>query len=772
MKNVIQLTMILWLSPLWLFGQYDLSGKVVDSETNEPLSGASISIGRSNISAITDLKGEFKLTGLTELKVDMVVSYISYKNYQATVDLPHEQLLVISLQPQPPVPLEAVVIQAVRADEKAPVAQKTIDLTEIESQHMGQDAVFTLQKLTPSVLAHSEAGTNFANYSLMRLRGIDQTRINITLNGAPLNDMMDQGVFFSNFSDFGNSIQSAQVQRGVGTSTNGTASYAGSMNFESIRLNQPEPSVEVQLLAGSFGTLRASGEVKTGLLNKKWAFYSRFTKTHSDGYKFHSGTNSNSFFFSGGYFADKDLIKLTGFAGQTQNELAYLPIFIDDIRAEPRTNYLHQDDEDDFGQQFLQLEHTHWFNQGLTLSSSLYYGGAGGDFPFGFLDEEGNLVQINYPLYNDHFGLISSITGISVSGFDLTGGLHAYAFKRKNEESILPEAPYYSDRSQKNEVSLFGKVNRSWERLGLYVDLQLRFVGLELQPDLQFLADQGVSTGSVNVPNRSWTFFSPKIGLTYQINQLFQLYSSFGRGGREPTRFDLLGSTNINASNLPTVIDQEAVQAEFVNDLEVGTRFSSEKLKGQLNFFYMNFDDEIAPTGEFIAEGFVQLRQNIADSYRSGIELEWNWQPLKAISFSGNTTFMESQVKRFAPGGSAEVFNNVTPILSPKLLANGMLNYEHEIFNLSLSGRYVSESFLELTNQEDLTMPSFFMADAQLTLKFLKKHSFGLQINNIFDKLYFTNGAPVDVDFDGLTDGPGYLVQAPRSFYGMLKLKF
>ena len=772
MKIVISLVAALWLCPLLLFGQYELTGKVVDAETNEPLPEAAISLRGSSTPALCDVYGNFKLVGFSNSQVNIAVSYLGYNSVQLDIDLPQEEPLLIRLRPTPPIALEAVVIQAVRANEMAPIAQNTIDLKEIESQHIGQDAVFTLQKLTPSILAHSESGTNFANYSLMRLRGIDQTRINITLNGAPLNDMIDQGVFFSNFTDFGNSIQSAQVQRGVGASTNGTASYAGSINFESIRLNQPKPSAEAQLLAGSFGTFRASGEVSTGLLNKKWAFYSRFTKTHSDGYKFHSGTNSNSFFFSGGYFAEKDLIKLTGFAGQTQNELAYLPIFIDDIRSEPRTNYLHEDDVDDFGQQLLQLEHTHWFNQTLTLSSSIYYGGAGGDFPFGFLDEAGNLVQINYPLYNDHLGFMSSISGVSLSGFDLAGGLHAYTFKRKNEESVLPDATYYSDRSKKNEASLFGKVNRSWDRLGLYADLQLRYVGLELQPDLQFLADQGVSTGGLNIPKRSWTFFSPKVGVTYSINELVQVYGSFGRSGREPARFDLLGSTNINASNLPTVIDEESVRAEYVNDLEMGARLNGGKLQGQLNFFYMNFDDEIAPTGEFITEGFVQLRQNIADSYRTGIELEWNWQPLKAVSFSGNTTFMKSQVKRFAPGGITEVFNNVTPVLSPEWLVNGILSYDHSIINLSMSGRYVSESFLELTNQPDLTMPSFFTADAQLTLKFLKKHSFTFQINNIFDKLYFTNGAPVDVDFDGLIDGPGYLVQAPRSFYGMLKLKF
>jgi iron complex outermembrane receptor protein len=216
--------------------------------------------------------------------------------------------------------LEEVTISAVRAAEDAPVAQVTVNRKTIERQFFGQDGAFLLENLSPSLVSYSESGTGLSNYGQMRLRGIDQTRINITLNGVPLNDMIDQGVFFSNFVDFGNSVESVQIQRGVGTSSNGVSSYAGSINFESISLANAKPSAELQFTGGSFNTLRASAEVSTGLQENRTAFYARVSRIQSDGYRYNTSTAANSLFFSGAYFGKKHAFKFTGFAGQSQNE--------------------------------------------------------------------------------------------------------------------------------------------------------------------------------------------------------------------------------------------------------------------------------------------------------------------------------------------------------------------------------------------------------------------------------------------------------------------
>ncbi len=768
--NPIAWFLVILFFPGSLFAQFLFSGKVLDADTSKPLNGASIT-ALNDKGTVTSQTGEFSLQLEAPGKIE--ISFVGYLTRYLAASSKNGIDQVIRMLPSEN--LEEVVIRAVRAESSIPVTQTTLGKAEIEAVYIGQDPVFALESRTPSVMAYSESGTGFVNYSLMRLRGIDQTRINITLDGAPLNDMIDQGVFFSNFNDFGSSMESLQMQRGVGASTNGTASYAGSLNFESARLNDPDPSAQIKLLGGSFGTFQGSGEVKTGLLKNDLAFYSRYTKTLSDGYKYHSGTNSDSYFLSGGYFGKRDLIKVTSFVGQTRNQLAYLPVFIGDIQNNPRTNYLDENDEDDFGQQFAQIQYTHWFKNSWSITSSVYYGGAGGDFPFGFRDANNSLTQINYWLKNDHFGATSYLHYQGLGKLSASGGIHAYTFRRENEERIVPDNanPYYSDASQKDELSLFAKLDYDLGDLTVYADLQLRMVSLGLTPDLDFLTDQGQNPGTVVVPDRNWTFVNPKIGLNYRLSQSWSLYTSFGRSGREPTRADILGSTNINIYNLSAVIDQNSVKPEYVNDLEFGARFEGAQFQTQANFFYMNFSNEIAPIGEFITEGFVQLRENISNSFRSGIEWEWAWQPVGPLSVDGNVTFMKSEVDEFSPNGSEEVFTQVSHILSPEWMFNGRVAYRvMEVAEISLKGRYVSDSFLELTNQENLIMPSFFVSDLHLTIWLLKTHSLSFQFNNLFDTQYFTNGAPVDQDFDGTIDGPGFLIQAPRSFMAVLRMSF
>lgn len=770
MKHLALLTIILMAAAYPLYAQYSFTGTITDQQSRDPLPGAHIQVVAKDLHDVTDDQGRFSIPGLEAGTWTLKVSFVGYETQELNVTLPAGEIHV-KLAPQ--FLLEEVVIRALRAETGLPTTQKTLSRPAIEREYWGQDAVLNLERMIPSVLAYSEAGSNFANYALMRLRGIDQTRINITLNGVPLNDMIDQGVFFSNFTDFSNNVQSVQVQRGVGTSTNGTSSYAGSINYESIAVKREKPEADLQFTGGSFGSLRASAGISSGLIRDHWAFSTRFSKTYSQGYKFHSGTKSHSLFFSGGYFGEKNLFKLTLLAGHTRNELAYLPVLIDHIKLEPRTNYLHPGDEDNFKQQLVQLQHSHRFGQGWSITSSLYYGGAGGDFPFGFDDGTGNLIQQNFPLENDHYGLMTTLSGETANDWHMDAGLHGYIFKRRNEEGFLDDKanPYYLDHSQKNELSVFAKASKHIGPWQVYGDLQLRRVNLDLRPDLEFLELQGIDTDGLMIPTRVWTFFNPKVGFTYQVSQSSQLYLSWGRNGREPTRADILGSTVIGPYNLGNVQDENSVRAEYVNDLEVGVNLARDNLKMQANVFYMTFENEIAPTGEFIPEGFVQLRQNIPRSYRTGMEIDWRWSAGESLRVEGQATFMQSGIKTFTPGGTTEIFRDVRPILSPDWLINGRADYNlWKYLSLGVSARFISDSFLELTNQKDLMMPGFFVANAHMALNW-KAHELLINLNNLFDKRYFTNGAPVDSDFDGIIDGPGYLVQAPRHVYFTLRLK-
>tara|TARA_R110001592_G_scaffold69489_5_gene213303 strand:+ start:27625 stop:29742 length:2118 start_codon:yes stop_codon:yes gene_type:complete len=674
--------------------------------------------------------------------------------------------------------LEEVTISAVRAAKNAPVAQVTVNRKEIEKQFFGQDGAFLLEKLSPSLVSYSESGTGLSNYGQMRLRGMDQTRINITLNGVPLNDMIDQGVFFSNFIDFGNSIESVQIQRGVGTSSNGVSSYAGSINFESISLANAKPSAEVQFTGGSFNTLRASAEVSTGLQENRTAFYARMSRIQSDGYRYNTSTAANSLFFSGAYYGEKHAFKFTGFAGQSQNGLGYTPVPLALIEQDPRTNLVSENDIDNFGQYLFQLQHTYRIGAKSSLVSTVYYGGAGGDFPFGYAtDSLGGFEQINYPLFNTHTGFMSNYNNKTEVAGDFSIGLHAYTFSRRNLEYIIPNrnAPYYEDESSKDEIALFAKWEKAFsigssgsENLKIYADVQLRQLALNLGADQNFLGETPA------IPTRNYTFLNPKLGISYQVNRNWQLYASFGRSGREPTRFDVLGATAVNASNIALARDVNSIQAEYVNDIEVGTRWNTESVALELNLFYMQFENEIAPIGEYIPEGFVQVFLNQQASTRQGIELNGNWdmgntfsQSPNRLNLTGQISLLQAQISSYQPAGSNETFENITPILSPQVNGQLDLNYKPiKSFSFGIGARYLGEQFMELTNNDDLVVPSSLVLNLNANWNFHQKHTLSVQVNNLTNELYYTYGAP---DFNG---GPAYFVQAPLHAYATLRLVF
>jgi len=773
----LYLLIILIFCSISVFAQTKISGKVYDLESNEPLIGATILVQNTNQGTISDIDGLFTIELKGNNQNRLIVSFVGYEPVEVEVS----ESSTLSIPLKNAYRLDEVVIQAIRGTQSGPVTKHVIKKKQIERVYVGQDALFVLEKLSPSLISYTESGTNISNYGQMRLRGIDQSRINITFNGTPLNDMIDQGVFFSNFTDFTNSAETIQVERGVGTSTNGAAAYAGSVDFQSIDLRKTELGAELQFTTGSFGTYRASAELTTGLLDNKMAFYTRFSSIHSDGYRYHSSTDAYSFFFSGGYYGEKDMVTLTAFTGQTKNGLAYLPTSISDIEEDPRTNYVNENDIDNFGQDFLQLQYTRTIAKNSSLVATLYYGAAGGDFPAGFFVSDSiysstepdgyyltdRLVQVNYPLYNDHVGFISYFSHHSTDHkLTLNTGIHLYTFKRQNIESIIPDNanPYYDERSWKNEFSLFAKAEYNFGRVSLLGDIQVRTLSLTINPDDYLLPDEPSIV-------KDWTFINPKIGLTYFIDATKDLYFFYGYSGREPTKVDILGGFQLNSSNLESVKSDD-VKAEYVNDFEGGFRIHNAIFQGQINAFYMRFTNEIAPIGIYVPEGFIQLRKNIPSSYRAGIELDWSWNILSFLSFNGNFTFMESRIEEYAPEEDPEIYTNVSQPFSPNFMGMGALVYHFKkIVDIEISGRFISESYMEPTNQAGMVLPSFFVSNMRLGVNFYKEHRVDFHFNNLFNTQYFTYGAPVDPDYDGINE-PGYFIEPPRNFFIQLLLKF
>jgi iron complex outermembrane receptor protein len=737
-----------------LFAQ-TITGKVLNKETEEPIVGANVYVQESSEGTVTGDGGTFSLDLTTDAKT-LTISYVGYKSRQVAI----EPNLTVYLRPS--IDLEEIVIQGVRAEDSDPVAETTVQQDELEQVYNGEQPTFYLEDLTPAIFSYSESGTKVANYGSMRLRGISQERINMTLNGVPLNDMIDHGVFFSNFTDISDSFESVQVQRGVGTSSNGVASYAGSINFETINIEDRDQGGQLELGMGSFDTYRMNASLSSGIINDKWSFYGSYSRILSDGFRDHTGTNAHSLFFSGGYFGENDMIKINAFDAGSKNGLGYSAVAESDLKQDPRTNYLNENDKDDFGQRLVQLQHTHIFSDKFSTTTSLYYGGSGGDYLYTYPDTDSTLAQINYPLYNDRYGAI--VNGFWDSGsWEISSGVHGYLFDRVNEESMAPnfENPYYKETSDKKEFSWFAKAEWTYNDLKLFADLQVRTLSLSINPDYSYI---GIAPeGSID---KSWTFLNPKVGLSYEVSDNITAYASAGRMGREPTRIDILGGFSLGAANYSQA-RADNFDPEYVNDYEGGIKMNYQNLALQANYFFMDFEDEIAPIGEVIAFG-VQKRRNIPDSYRTGVEVQWNYLTTSFLTLQGNLTYMQSQIDSFTTG-AGNTYRDKTPILSPEWIANGKVKlYPVDDLTIALSGKYVGESYLELTNNPELTLPSYTVFDASISYE-MDRLTVRFELNNLENDVYYSGGAPVDTNADGLSDEPGYFVNADRNFFLSLR---
>lgn len=652
-----------------------------------------------------------------------------------------------------------------------PVTQTTVTKATVERLYIGQDVQYVLERTVPSVISYSESGTAVSNYGTFRLRGIDQTRVNVTLDGVPLNDMIDQGVFFSNMGDLMNGMASVQVQRGTGLSTNGTASFAGAVGLTSPSLSlygdARKPMANVQFSGGSFNMLRGSAAVRTGSIDSSVNMYARFTTLSTDGYRRHTGTTANSAHVAARWqdATNTNSLQLTGLWGRTQNELGYYPVPKVLADADPRTNLNDSADVDDFGQHLMSLAYQHVLDENAVVSATAYMGGAGGDFFTGFRDTTG-LTLLNYPLENRHYGAMARID-VRKGDFTLRAGLHAYTFRRRNWETVAPEfnRPYYDDRTTKNELSGFTRAEYELGGLSFLADVQVRSVSMSFSAPSMLVVTE-------TLPEHRWTFVNPRVGARYALSSESDIYASFGRTSREPTRFDLLGGTQITDANLPVLRTPNTVRPEHVNDLELGFRAASEDFSLDVTAFAMFFTDEIAPIGPYIDQLFVQLRKNVESSRRLGLEVMSTVRLHRKLQAEIAATLMTSNVARFAPEniGLDTVFTNVTPILTPSAQVLATLRYQPlDQLSIEAGVRYISSSFTDLTNAAGLVLPEVVDMNARLWWNVAGEHRIGVMANNLLDRMIVTNGGST---FDGTSTVPTYFVQAGRNFMVMLDLRF
>jgi len=634
--------------------------------------------------------------------------------------------------------LQSVTVTGTRLDPKQPITNDVITGDVINAEYRGQEMTYIVAK-TPSVTVSSDGGHE-QGYTYFRLRGIDQTRLNFTLNGVPLNEPEDQGVYFSNIPMFAQNIKSLQIQRGVGTTSTGVSSYGGSLNFESK--SGYKKGGEATLTYGSFQTTTLGLSYSSGLIanNKLSLFGSAGFQTY-DGYKEHSGGSGYSFFLGGQYYGKTNRVKLTAFSGASNNQMAWFAVSESDIKKNPRTNYNSPDADDNFRQSMVQLQYIQDINETSKLTSTVYYNRLDGDWdlsliPYGAPD------MLNYQLSSDFVGgMLNYGADWQVLRLDL--GAHGNHYVRRHAMAVVPDedAPLYNNRGIRNSASGFVKVGLKLGKFTALFDAEARHTSFDY-------------VGGVPFSQLNWFFFNPKGGIVYNQTKNLRYYVYVGHSNREPTRTDMFGGED-------DLIQLTLMKPESVIDYELGTEFSiPNRLNLNFNLYFMDFTNELTLVGA-LGENGLPLMTNVENSFRSGIELDVTYTPHKNIIIGNVTTFAWNQIINDY-GGSIGVVKT-QPLYSPWCVVNQSVRYTIKNFFVGIEAVYNGKSYMDFNN--DYVIPDFFLLNATLGYELLGNMTFKVDFRNLTNQQYFTNGYVIDGERN-------FFVNAPFSAFGSINIKF
>lgn len=742
---------------------------VVRGPGQRPVDGATLIIDGAVVSR-TDSDGRFSFlyrSGTWEI----VVQHPTHRTarHVAEIGAGESDEIVIELRPVLSV-TESVTVSAIRAGDDVPVTRTDLDREEIDTLSYGQDVPQVLQ-YTPGATWYSDSGMG-SNYSYFSLRGIQQTRINMTFDGAPLNDPAEHALYFNNFHDFANDVDSIQIQRGVGTSTVGSPAYGGSVNFAS-RPFADSNSGDARVVFGSYDTRRASVSYGSGVMNSGFAIEGRLSYSDTAGYRESSGSEHRTFFLNAGWEGERSSLKFVSFTGHAESQMAFLAVEPEILAVNPRYNPLTEEDRDNFDQTFAQLQYSRVLGKKTVLNASLYYNGADGYFrlwddPFA----QNEILQ---------FGIDQYFVGSMVSATWDAGPLQASAGVHYNDfqgDHTLDASGQriYLNTGLKQTANAFGKAEYRFGRWLVYGDLQLRWA--------KFTYEGAVDLGSVD-----WTFLDPKIGFRWMASKNASMYASLGRAQREPARLDMLAGED----DATVEHDLEAVKPESVVDFEAGVNVNTARLALQANLYAMEFTDEIALTGELSDVG-LPVRRNVDDSYRRGVEVDLRWMMAPNWTLLHSANLSHNRIREWEQfydvyddqgnwiGSESIVHRNVQPLLTPEVTLNLGAEWTNRTARVALIGRYVGESFLDNTGNEELVAPSFANLDLQASYDFSRFWSGGkprltLYVNNVLDDIeqypsgysyqYFVEDAGGSLDLQGT---PYFYPLAGRTF--MAKLEF
>ena len=700
--------------------------------------------------------------------------------------------------------LQEVQVVGIRATRKTPVAFTDMNKEQLKAVNFGQDVPYLLS-LTPSVTMTSDAG-NGIGYTSLRVRGTDPSRINITANGIPMNDAESAQLYWVNMGDFASSVQSMQIQRGVGTSTNGAGAFGATLNMQTENIGV-EPFIGLDLSGGSYYSHKETLRFGTGLIGEHWGIQGRLSNIGSKGYLDRASTKLNSYFLQAGYFGENTMVKFITFNGveetyhawnytskyeqslygRTYNSCGVMGF---DENGKPTGYYNNQ--TDNYHQQNYQLIWNQRLTQELNLNAALHYTRGDGYYEeykrkrtlFEYdLDNQmtwakSDLVR-QKKMANDFYGAVASLVYNNRQNLQavLGGGWNKYdgdhyglvTWVKSPVDPLMPDHQYYGDNTKKTDFNVYGKVNYEFvPGLNAYVDLQYRHVGLKMTGPTDEI-DWKVNKRIVYDMKESYDFFNPKFGLNYDITTNHKVFVSYAIAHKEPTRNNFQNSLNA---------ELEMPKAERLNDLEVGYKYQSKVFTAGANLYWMDYKDQFVLTGEIDQIGEA-ITRNMPKSYRLGIELEAAVKPVDWFRWDINATWSKNRVKgitvQLADGSVADLGDQPLAF-SPDWIANNIFTFTYKGLKASLQSQYVSEQYLTNTGfksyqtlddngkNTDVSMmlDGHFTTNIDLSYNLpklgLKDVTVGVTLYNIFSAEYDNNGwaAPCYDKVDGKVVATGW----------------
>ena len=674
--------------------------------------------------------------------------------------------------------LGEVLVKAVRVEATSPITHSNIKKEDLEKRNLGQDIPALLNYL-PSVVTSSDAGAGIG-YTYLRVRGSDATRINITINGIPYNDSESQGTFWVNLGDFASSTQSLQLQRGVGTSTNGSGAFGASLNILTDAISN-DTGGEISNSIGSFGTRKHTLKFTTGKINDHFEFAGRLSNIYSDGYVDRAFTNLKSYYLQGSYFDENTLIKALAFGGKEQTYQAWYGLSADELEDDRRQNpYTYENETDNYWQNHYQLHWNEKLNNQWTTNMGLNYTKGEGYFEqfkddrdaedYNNLINDGSDIIVRRWLDN-YFYVVNGTLTYKENSTEIISGVSISTYKNDHYGQLIwgsDLAPntnirerYYFSTSDKTNWSIFSKaIFRISNNLKAFVDLQGRFVNYKT-------VGLTSNRAPINV-DETYSFFNPKFGLTYKINNSHSLYTSYARANKEPNRNDF----ESNAAK---------VKHESLNDFEFGWRFNNDKVSINTNVYYMDYKNQLVLTGVIDNVG-EYLRENIDSSYRLGLEVDANLNISDKWILSSNVAISENKINNLIieRDGALINFGKTNIAFSPSFISGNSITYSpNQSLQLALLGKYVSSQYLSNTDTEASKINGYFVSDfnAIYELKvnsIFKSIVFKGLINNLFNKKYVDRGYTYLNTWSGPTsiEEQGYYPQATINFLVGATLKF